>query len=90
MEEAFAKAETNVKFSGNVHEFVELIPSVGQQQYEDLVYSGFVTCTKNLSDAIKKDSFITAAIKQGGHTTDLSIIKMKDIDFNKLKAAITA
>lgn len=74
------KVETNVKFSDNVHKFLELITSVDQQQLEDLVYSCFVICTK------KKES----CYKKMGHTTDLIIIKMKDLDFNKLKAATTA
>ena len=75
LKEKFAKAETNVKFGDNVHKLVELIPNIGQQQHEDLVYSRFVTFTKNLSDTIKKDSFVTSTTKQKGHITDLKIVK---------------
>lgn len=52
--ETFVKAETNVKFRGNAHKFVELIPAVGQQQYGDIVSSSLVTCTQKFSDTIKK------------------------------------
>ena len=48
--ETFVKAETNVKFRGNAHKFVELIPGVGQQQYGDIVSSSLATCTQKFSD----------------------------------------
>lgn len=48
--ETFVKAETNVKFRGNAHKFVELIPGVGQQQYGDIVSSNLATCTQKFSD----------------------------------------
>ena len=84
------KAGTNVKYSEDVHEFAELIPDVGQQQYEDFVYSRLVTCTKKVSNTIKKNSFVTASTKQKGHRTDPNVVKIKDTDFNKLRAASTA
>ena len=39
------KTGANVKFRGNVHKFIELIPVVGQQQYKYLAYSCLVVCT---------------------------------------------
>ena len=82
------KAGTNIHFSDNVLYLAQLTPGIGLQQYDDFVYSYLVTCTKYLSDTIKKNSFVTRATKQKG-TTDPNIVKMKDTDFNKLKAATT-
>ena len=59
------------------------------QQYEDFVYSCLVIRTKNVSDIINKNSFVTSAIKQNGRTTDLNIAKMKDTNSDKLRAAAT-
>ena len=90
LEETFVKAGTNVKFSEDVHEFAELIPDVGQQQYEDFVYSRLVTCAKKVSNTIRKNSFVTPSTKQKGHGTDPKVVKIKYADFNKLRAASTA
>ena len=42
LEKRFVTARTNVKFSDNVYKFAVLVPSTGQQQYEDFVYSHLV------------------------------------------------
>ena len=62
--EMFVRAGTTVKFSGNIHKFSELVLGFSQKQYEDFVYSRLVTCTKNISDAINKNSFVTPDTKQ--------------------------
>ena len=77
------EAKTNVKFSDNVHKFAELTPGVGQQEYQDFIYSSLVTCTKSLSNS---NSFVVPAAKQKGHK--YNIVKMKYKGFNKLRTVI--
>ena len=89
-EETFVEAETNIKFSNNIHKFPELILGVGRQQGEDFIYSRLVICSKHFSDTLKKNSFVTSATKKKARTTNLNIVKMKDTDFSKLRPATTA
>ena len=53
-EEMVVEAETNIKFSNNIHKFPELILGDGQQQGEDFIYSRLVICSKHFSDTLKK------------------------------------
>ena len=86
-EETSVEAETNIKFSNNIHKFPELILGDGQQQGEDFIYSRLVKCSKHFSDTLKKNSFVTSATKKKARTTNLNIV---NIDFSKLRPATTA
>ena len=65
MEELFIKVGTDFKFRQEGINFVNLIPDIGQQQYETFVELQLVKCQVDVSSTIKRNNFVTTGTKVG-------------------------
>ena len=86
MENSFVKIGTNLEYNEQVCHFVDQIPEIGQQQYEEFVDSRLINRKKLVSDPIEKNNFVTPA-KSETKSNLKNSISLKESDFNKLKAA---
>ena len=69
----FGVIGTSFKYDESVQEFMRAAPEIGQQQYEEFVHDGLITCQKLVSDPIKKNKFSTPAKPRPNGTSDKGI-----------------
>ena len=63
LKRGFSKLGSDVLFDEGVYRFVDIIPEVGQAQYEEFVQSRLIKGKQNVSDPLKKNSFITPSTR---------------------------
>ena len=62
LEDSFIKVETDITLSEKLRAFVDSIPELGQQQYEEFIDTRLFMCNKIVSDTITKNNFVTSAM----------------------------
>ena len=79
-ENSFVKIGTNLEYNEQVCHFVDQIPEIGQQQYEEFIDSRLIKCKKLVSDPIKKSNFVTPA-KSETKSKPKNSVSLKESDF---------
>ena len=59
LENSFIKVGTDIGYSEEVCVFVDVIPEIGQKQYQKFVDARLNRCKKLVSDTITKNNFVT-------------------------------